>query len=138
MQVEPEVGMNNKGQTILAEYVMIFFVVIAAATAMTTFVQRGFEARVHDTRDFAINSVLSNSVCDANCVRAAGGNIFYEYEPYYAAMTSDVQQNQASNTEATAGNIQVIGGVYRNSLNEATTTNSVSYQLPPACANGGC
>ena len=60
--------MNNKGQSILSEYVMIFFVVIAAAVAMTIFVQRGFEARIHDARNFMINSVINSSVCDANCL----------------------------------------------------------------------
>ncbi len=76
-------GMNNKGQAVLSEYVMIFFVVIAALVAMTTFVQRGFEARIHDARNFMINAVINSSVCDANCLAATGGNISYEYEPYY-------------------------------------------------------
>jgi len=133
--------MNNKGQAVLSEYVMIFFVVIAAAAAMTTFIQRGFEARIHDTRNFMINSVINSGACDANCLKAAGaaGNqIPYEYEPYYAQMLSDVQHNEAENTGATTGNAQVMGAVYTRSLNEATKIISTSSQLPPKCANGGC
>ncbi len=131
--------MNNKGQAILSEYVMIFFVVIAAVAAMTTFVQRGFEARVHDARNFMINSVMSSGACDANCLSAtgaAGKQIPYEYEPYYAQVLSDVGKTQVENAGATTGNAQVIGAVYTKSMNEATTTVSTSKQLPPGCADG--
>ena len=86
--------MNNKGQSILSEYVMIFFVVIAAAVAMTVFVQRGFEARVHDARNFMIDSLINSGACDANCVQAAGGNIGHEYEPYY---TQTLQMSSTMN-----------------------------------------
>ena len=67
--------MNNKGQTILSEYVMIFFVVIAAAVAMTVFVQRGLEARIHDARNFMITTVTNSGACDANCLNAAGAPV---------------------------------------------------------------
>ena len=133
--------MNNKGQAVLSEYVMIFFVVIAAAVAMTTFVQRGFEARLHDARNFMVNSVVNSGACDANCLKAtgaAGNQIPYEYEPYYAQMLSNVGHNERVNTGATTGNAQVMGAVYTKSTNEATATNSASYQLPPGCVNGGC
>ena len=122
--------MNNKGQAILSEYVMIFFVVIAALVALTTFVQRGFEARIHDARNFMINSVTNSGACDANCLQATGGNIFYEYEPYYSIMAANVQKNQQDTTGAT----QALGAVYTGSSNEATQTNSTDCQLPPECA----
>ena len=77
--------MNNKGQTILSEYVMIFFVVIAAAVAMTVFVQRGFEARIHDARNFMIIRWSTAASVTPIVCNATGGNISYEYEPYYTA-----------------------------------------------------
>ena len=133
--------MNNKGQTILSEYVMIFFVVIAAAVAMTTFVQRGLEARIHDTRNFMINTVTNSGACDANCLNAAGvtGNqIPYEYEPYYTVSDANVAQNQQDFTGATTGSAQVLGAIYYKGSNEATQAISNGTQLPPGCANGGC
>ena len=129
--------MNNKGQAVLSEYVMIFFVVIAAAVAMTTFVQRGFEARVHDARNFMVDSVVNSGACDANCMMATGatGNqIPYEYEPYYAQILSDVGNNKQENAGETPGNAQVLGAIYTKSTNEATTTISTSNQMPPECA----
>jgi len=125
--------MNNKGQSILSEYVMIFFVVIAAATAMTTYLQRAFEARVHDARNYAINSVISSGACDANCVNAAGGNLTYEYEPYYTVTSSLVGQNAQDNTTLTQGNAEQTASIYVKSINENTGSTTFGCQLPPAC-----
>ncbi len=125
--------MNNKGQSVLSEHVMVFFIVIAAIVAMTTFVQRSFEARIHDARNFMINS--ANSVCDANCQQATGGSISHEYEPYYAQTLSMVQQNEIENHGQTAGNAEAIGEVFSKYGNEATTSASFSSQLPSECAD---
>jgi len=110
--------MNNKGQSILSEYVMIFFVVIAAATAMTVFVQRAFEARVHDAKDYAIDSLTSSGACDANCLQATGGNIAHEYEPYYTASVASVLQNQQEGTGLTPGNAQITGTIFNKATSE--------------------
>jgi hypothetical protein len=126
--------MNNQGQAVLSEYVMIFFVVIAALVAMTTYVQRGFEARIHDARNLAMNAVVSSGACDANCLQATGGNLFYEYEPYYAVSGANVQQDGTDTTGATKGNPQALGAIYTKSTNESTGTVGVSCQLPPECA----
>jgi uncharacterized protein (UPF0333 family) len=129
--------MDNKGQAILSEYVMIFFVVVAALVAMVTFIQRGFEARIHDARNFMVDAVVNSGACDVNCLKAtgaAGSKIPYEYEPYYAQILSDVGNNKQENTGATTGNPQVLGAIYTKSVNEATTTISTSSQLPPECA----
>lgn len=126
--------MNNKGQSILSEHVMVFFVVVAALVAMTTYVQRTFEARIHDTKDFMIQSVINSGACDANCLAATGNQISYEYEPYYTQTISDVRQNQKVTKTATQGKPQAIGVIYYNSINEETNTESNSNQLPPECA----
>jgi hypothetical protein len=129
--------MDNKGQTVLSEYVMIFFVVIAAAVAMTTYVQRALEARIHDERNFMIDSVTKSGACDASCLAATGatgGKIPYSYEPYYANMYSFVQQNQQDTTTATTGKAAVLGATYNKILNDNTQTGSTSCQLPPQCA----
>ena len=123
--------MNNKGQTVLSEYVMIFFVVVAALVAMTTFVQRSLEARVHDTRNYMIDTVINSGACDANCLQAAGGKISHEYEPYYAFMLSSSNQIDDEHLGTTAGSANFIGVVYEKSINQQTHTQSISVQLPP-------
>ena len=127
--------MNNKGQAVFSEYVMIFFVVIAAAVAMTVYLQRGLQARIHDERNYIINLVSNSTVCDADCMKATGGSISYEYEPYYAEMLSDVVRNEVEKVGKTSGNPQVLGAIYYKSINQATQSVSTSNQLPPECAD---
>jgi hypothetical protein len=126
--------MNNKGQTVLSEHVMIFFVVVAALVTMTTFVQRGFEARIHDARNFMINSVMNNNVCDSNCMAATGNQIGNEYEPYYTQLISDTERNEEEYKGATQGSPAAIGAIYVNTMNEESKTFSISGQLPSECA----
>ena len=124
---------SQSGQSILSEHIMIFFVVIAVVAAITVYVQRALQARIHDARDYVISSVANSAVCDANCVRAAG-NITAEYEPYYTQMTVQSQQNNDQSRTSMPGKAMVIGAIYGKSFNEATQTGSVSCQQPPQCA----
>ena len=134
--------MNTKGQSVLAEHVMVFFVVIAAIVAMTHFVQRGLEARIHDARNFMIDTVTNSGACDANCLAATGGNqIGYEYEPYYSQMIALVQKNEDDFRGTMAGNAAAIGVIYNSEVNEETQRVLSSGQLPAACAGypiGAC
>ena len=132
--------MNNKGQSILSEHVMIIFVVIAAIVAMTAFVQRSLEARIHDARHYMISS-LNSDVCDANCLMATGGNIADGYEPYYSIVDSNVAQNSEDFKGTTRGNAEALGVIYYRTLNEQTNSTTASAQLPPECAgapNANC
>ena len=125
--------MNNKGQTILSEYVIIFFVVIAAVTASTIFVQRGLEARIHDARNFMINAVIN--ACDADCLNATGGNIAYGYEPYYEQTLANVYRNAQEAVGITKSGVNwSIGSIYTKAANDTTQVLSTSNPLPPECA----
>ncbi|MBF0511592.1 MAG: hypothetical protein HQL13_04595 [Candidatus Omnitrophica bacterium] len=123
--------MDNKGQSIMSEHVMIFFVVIAALSAMTLFVQRAFEARVHDAHTYLIKQV--NSACDANCQMAANG-IGYEYEPYYTRTLSFVAQNSEDMSTIQKGHEASFTSVYGRSYHQKTSATVNSSQLPPECA----
>jgi len=126
-------GINKKGQMIFSEYVMIFFVVIAAATAMTVFVQRTFKAKIHDARNIMI--ATANSMADANFLMATGSSsIPYEYEPYYDVHGSAVAQIENDTSGATSGNPAVMGVTYIKKVNHQTGTLANSSQLPPECA----
>lgn len=124
---------SHRGQSVLSEYTMVIFIVIAAVVAITVYVQRSLEARIHDARNFMVDSVVNNSVCDANCLLATG-NIMHEYEPYYTQMAASSSQNQEQELTAAQGNAQVIGAIYGQSDNETTQSNAVTNQLPPEWA----
>jgi len=132
-------GMNKKGQAVLSEYVMIFFVVIAAIVAMTVFVQRSLQGRIHDARNYMIDSVTNTGACDANCLLATGATtnqIPYQYEPYYAQVLSDTEHNEALNSGMTNGQAAAIGAVYTKGFSDTSKTIATSVQLPSECADG--
>jgi hypothetical protein len=126
---------SQNGQSILSEYTMVFFIVIAVVVAISVYVQRSFEGRIHDARNFAIDAVANSDVCDANCLMATGGVVKHEYEPYYTQMAASSQQNQDQTFTATSGNAQVIGAIYGHNEKVATQSNAVTNQLPPEAAN---
>lgn len=66
---------DNKGQY-LAEYALIFSIVLAALITMQTYVKRGLQGRFKDATDEVIVSL-----------REAKGNLNLplQYEPYYTA-----------------------------------------------------
>jgi len=134
--------MNKKGQSVLAEHVMVFFVVVAALVAMSTFVQRGLKAKIHDARNFMIDSVVNSGACDANCLAATGSaNIAYEYEPYYSQTVTLATKNDNDFKGRTSGKAAAIGVIYNSIMNDETQRATSSEQLPAACAgypNGGC
>jgi len=123
-------GRSHSGQAVFSEYMMVIFLVIAAIVAITVYVQRSLEARIHDARNFMVDTVANNSVCDANCVMATG-SIAHEYEPYYTQMAASSQQNQNQTFTATTGNPNIIGAIYGQWDREATQSNAVTNQLPP-------
>ncbi len=115
---------------------MVFFIVIAALVAVTTFVQRSLQGRIQDAKSFMIASV--NDACDDHCRAATGNTILNEYEPYYARQFSNVQRNEEDNQGQTRGDKQGTGSIYYQWDKSTTNVISNSIQLPPQCANGGC
>ena len=96
---------SRKGQN-TAEYAILIGVVVAAAIAMQIYIRRGMQARVKDAVDFT-------RTADDD----AGGNLFQQsqYEPYYMNTNFDTtQQGQTSEQ------LEVGGGLIRNSISEAT------------------
>ncbi len=132
---------GNKGQSSLSDYVVTFFIVIAAAVAMTTYIQRSLQAKTKDARDYMVG--LAASECDSDCRAAAGisGNsIPREYEPYYGHVDSNTSRNSDVRT-GFIGGTHIVNEQRRlfdamSSRNETVETTSHSEQLPPGNAVG--
>jgi hypothetical protein len=131
----------HKGQTILPEYVVVFFVVIAALVTMSVFVQRAFQARARDAKLFMVDTAAqgcqqadaaSTQAWPIACQNAAGiaqGNVAYEYEPYYGQINSDVVQEGQESKELSANS------AFTKQMRHMTGVTSTSTQLPPGSAN---
>jgi|GEM_PF-6537085 len=120
---------SKKGQTVLPEYVVGFFLVVGAMVTLTVFVQRALQARARDAKIYMVD--LAKQGCaqaGAGCQEAAG-QINYEYEPYYSkvASTVDRSQNEKKTLE--------VDSIFRRGAQDETQVNAVSVQRTPGEAN---
>lgn len=120
-------------QTILPEHIISFFLVMSAMVAMTVYVQRGLQARVHDVRDYAMNQAArACTSVGSGCLEAAGNvvvnNTFVkEYEPYYGLSDAEVTRSHDEQKG-------MLGGVFTRTSSDSTHVVSDSRQLPPEMA----
>jgi len=109
---------TQSGQTAITEYVVIFFLAIGALVAMSVYIQRTLQARIHDSRDYMISEAA----------RAHEGPIHYEYEPYYGYVATNVQRNQDDTTRLLGSGAT---GIFRKTLNQAVNSSTISQQAAP-------
>jgi len=84
---------NKNGQTTVAEYVLVSFVIIASITTMMIYFKRAVQARIYDTRQAMLNIVATEAKGHYT------GNIYIEYEPYYTHTETTMSQESTANTE---------------------------------------
>ncbi len=104
---------NNKGQGIAVQYVLTFFIVVGFVAAMSIYIRRVIQGRIHDARGFMVSTV--NAVYE--------GNVYAEYEPYYLNTET---QRAFDSTE-----IRRELNDYRYDVDQATTTQTTATQAPP-------
>ena len=61
---------SQHGSTSMAEYALTIFLVIGTVVAITTYVKRSLQARMHDARHYMITEVSKD--CDCNCKQTSG------------------------------------------------------------------
>ncbi len=92
---------SNKGQTVTPEFVVIFFLAIAAVVASTVYIQRGLQARVRDARLYMVDMATSGcqSALGADCegLSTTTGKFKVEYETYYGQQQAEIGRTVADN-----------------------------------------
>lgn len=118
---------NRRGQGVAVEYALTFFLVVAFIVGMSTYVRRGIQARVRDSRDYMIRMV-----------RYSGyeGNLYYEYEPYYGN-TEATRINDSTETRRQLGSYPDTSGVFELEYDTMIRTRSLSNQAAPGAAVNG-
>lgn len=105
----------KKAQTIMGEYLLIFFLIIGVATAMTIYFRRVVQARIRDARVTMIDIVRSRTNVLVNGKPAYAGPLFYEYEPYYLnAITNSMRSDTLRDGLGSGGS----SGIATQSLDE--------------------
>lgn len=83
---------SRRGQGSMIEYAVLFFIVIAAITAMSTYAKRAVQARVRSARNYM--GIQVNGVYGAIYPNR---DLLIQYEPYYVHTASDkVEQTISS------------------------------------------
>jgi hypothetical protein len=109
---------GRKGQGVSAEYVLLISVLAIAVTAMTIYVRRALQGRMHD----AVNQAAVRSA------GALGQDVLLQYEPYYVNSSSDTI---AKSLQEDAGE----AGIYKARRDTFRNTRAASTQLPVTYAD---
>ena len=112
---------NNRAQTVMPEYVLLFLLATVTIVVMTVYTQRALQARLRDAQVLMINKARD----------AADKDIPYQYEPYYGRVASLVGRAENSTSRLEPGGSS---GIFTKYINETTSVQSQSDQLPPAFA----
>ena len=115
---------QNRGQTSLSEYVVLLFVVLGAGIAISTYLQRGLQARMRDTNLYMVDTVSA----------ANGKQINYQYEPYYASVQAIVDRRQVKESQLFGSGLGS-SGIYHQTMDDGVSANSQSEQAPPRNAD---
>jgi hypothetical protein len=72
---------QNKGQSILGEYILLFVIIMGMTTAMTVYFKRSIQGRIHDARGYMFSQIRQRT----RPQNAYEGVLYFhrEYEPYY-------------------------------------------------------
>ena len=114
---------KNQAQAQMTEYAVIIFVVIGMMTAMGTYVKRALQGRIHDARNYAVNSIKTTTNGIYN------GIVYYEYEPYYINSTTEVQSRDSTTSRL------FLGGANSKEFNSESIVMTNSETAPPKDAD---
>ena len=104
----------------MSQYVLVFFMAIGAIVAMTTFVQRTLQARIRDSKIYMMRNIKTYGNVSANMA--------WEYEPYYANVSTVTSRNRSEETRLLGGGAT---GIYRKNVNAFMASETNSQQAPP-------
>lgn len=104
----------------MAQYVVVFFLAIGSIVTMSTFVQRGIQARIRDTKIYMLDNVKTYGNVE--------GPMYYEYEPYYMNVATTVSRERNEQVNLLGGGAT---GIYRKQSNVFSASITNSYQAPP-------
>lgn len=114
---------DNRGQGIIVEYALTFFLVVAVVTAMSMYFRRTVQGRVRDSIIYMANSVSQEYP----------GNVWVQYEPYYLN-TDTRRQFYSEETSYLLPSFPTPSGIFEVNYNQTTTAQSYGEQAPPRAA----
>ncbi len=117
---------NQRALAVFSEYLLIFFLVLGAITAMAVFFRRAIQARIYESRNAGIELIRRETAGYYD------GDIYSQYEPYYTNTDSQISQ---VNQRRTFYRRQAWGAGSSQSFAENRYISSYSETRPPREAN---
>ena len=121
---------NNKAQVLFGQYVLVFFLIVAAATGMSIYFKRAIQARIHDA-----TLVSARAVIDGVPRELYVGNVYTQYEPYYLNTASDIGQDSLAK-EKLFPSVDRHTGIFKKTIDDGTSTKTIGDTAPPRDAVG--
>ena len=86
---------NNKAQANVGEYVIVLFLVVGMATAMSVYFRRGIQGKMRDASRYVgqtlqREAVLEDAGGQPQALYQSRGPFYSQYEPYYQNTVSNV------------------------------------------------
>jgi hypothetical protein len=117
---------DNRAQAIMGEYLLVFFLVIGMIMAMSLYLRRSFQGRMHDARDTMVQIVRDRAG------NAVNGTWYVEYEPYYMNTDSTVTRSSVVRDSLSGGGGF---GIARKDYDDRTAVRTISETAPPKAAD---
>lgn len=113
---------RNNGQTSMSQYVFVLLMALGGIVAITVHVQRTLQARIRDTAIYMVNNVQTITEVP----------ISYQYEPYYANVSTIVGRSRNEETMLLGGGAT---GIFRKDIDGQIFVVTNSEQAPPKDVN---
>jgi hypothetical protein len=107
----------------MGEYVVLIFLVVAAITGMTIFLQRALQGTIRDANYTMIRTAINAQTADDYSGQ--------HYEPYYVNRTAIISQQSRDQDQLWAVGTTPNSGIFREDMEEQTDMTTTSSQLPP-------
>ena len=118
---------NIKGQVIVGEHVIVLFIAIGVASAMTIFFRRAVQAKIKSSRDLMANQIIAVGN-EGDVV----GRYYIEYEPYYAETEAVTDSFSESKYKLNVGGVS---GAAEKTFNDRRSYTLESATAPPGETN---
>ena len=113
---------NRRAQAVVGEYALVIFLVLAVVTGMIVYWKRALQGRIHDARDYMVNSVRQRTAGSFN------GDLYLHYEPYYLNTSMTVTRSADHTSRLLPG---MSSGIYVKTISESTNVEVISETAPP-------
>ena len=113
---------SHRAQANISEYAITFAVVVATILAMSFYVKRVVQGRIHDGANHIVDRMRLHPEFK--------GNIWVQYEPYYAKSDSLTARKAGSDTMLLDETPPTSSGIFKKIFFDGKDRASQSFQLP--------